>query len=305
MPAPGIFHDGEAYYRWALKAGTTTNRSPEEIHQLGLEQVKAIQARMDSIMRKQGHDRRHGRRANGSAGQGSRASFIPTRPRAASNYSPISMARVADIRTRMPRAFATLVPGKLDHQAGAARDRGRSAGRLCRGGVDRRQGAGPILHQPARHGGSGRGSRLPTLTYHEGIPGHIWQGEYANRMALIRSLLAFNAYTEGWALYAEQLADELGVYDDDPLGAARLSPVESASALAGWWSTPGLHAKHWTRRAGQSIGSSPPMATTADSVASEVDRYCCMAGAGLRLQGRPSRNLAAARQGQGGARLEI
>ena len=59
---------------------------------------------------------------------------------------------------------------------------------------------------------------LPDLAAHEAIPGHIWQGEYANKMPLIRAMLPFNAYSEGWALYAEQLVDELGVYDGFPAG---------------------------------------------------------------------------------------
>ena len=66
---------------------------------------------------------------------------------------------------------------------------------------------------------------LPDLAAHEAIPGHVWQGEYANKLPLIRTLLAFNAYSEGWALYAEQLVDELGVYDDFPVG--RLGYLQS------------------------------------------------------------------------------
>src|SRR3546814_13921064 len=62
---------------------------------------------------------------------------------------------------------------------------------------------------------------LPDLAMHEAIPGHAWQGEYAHAMPLIRTMLAFNAYSEGWALYAEQLADELGLYDDfEEIGSA-------------------------------------------------------------------------------------
>ena len=87
---------------------------------------------------------------------------------------------------------------------------------------------------------------LPTLSYHEGIPGHIWQGEYSNRAALIRSLLSFNAYSEGWALYAEQIADELGMYDDDPLG--QLGYLQSSSFRACRLVVDtGMHAKRWTR----------------------------------------------------------
>jgi uncharacterized protein (DUF885 family) len=59
---------------------------------------------------------------------------------------------------------------------------------------------------------------LADLTFHESIPGHIWQGEYTHKMPLIRQLLAFNAYSEGWALYGQQLADELGAYENDPVG---------------------------------------------------------------------------------------
>jgi uncharacterized protein (DUF885 family) len=74
---------------------------------------------------------------------------------------------------------------------------------------------------------------LPDLTYHEAIPGHVWQGEYTHQMPLIRQILGFNAYSEGWALYAEQLADELGAYEADPVG--RLGYLQaSRSAPAGW-----------------------------------------------------------------------
>ena len=59
---------------------------------------------------------------------------------------------------------------------------------------------------------------LADLTYHETIPGHVWEGEYSNRLPLIRSILAFNPFSEGWALYGEQIADELGAYDGFEVG---------------------------------------------------------------------------------------
>ncbi len=61
---------------------------------------------------------------------------------------------------------------------------------------------------------------LPTLTFHEAIPGHHMQISIANetRLPLIRKVLGFSAYIEGWALYAEQVADEIGMYDNDPFG---------------------------------------------------------------------------------------
>jgi len=104
----------------------------------------------------------------------------------------------------------------------------------------------------------------------------VWQGEYANKLPLIRTLLAFNAYSEGWALYAEQLVDELGVYDDFPAG--RLGYLQSiAFRCCRLVVDSGLHAKRWTRQQAvdffvQRNGSNP------GEVASEVDRYCSWPG---------------------------
>ena len=113
------------------------------------------------------------------------------------------------------------------------------------------------------------------LCYHEGIPGHVWQGDYANRMPLIRSMLAFNAYSEGWALYAEQLADELGVYADDPLG--QLGYLQSMAFRACRLVVDtGLHTMSWTRA--QAIDWF--VNTNGDPRVDnrEVDRYCVMPG---------------------------
>jgi uncharacterized protein (DUF885 family) len=117
---------------------------------------------------------------------------------------------------------------------------------------------------------------LADLTFHEAIPGHIWQGEYTHRMPLIRQQLAFNAYSEGWGLYAEQLADELGAYADDPVG--RLGYLQSIAFRACRLVVDtGLHAKRWTREQGVqyfvAVNGSNPL-----EVASEVDRYCSWPG---------------------------
>jgi uncharacterized protein (DUF885 family) len=117
---------------------------------------------------------------------------------------------------------------------------------------------------------------LPDLTHHEAIPGHVWQGEYAQKLPLIRSILAFNAYSEGWALYAEQLADELGVLDSEP--AYRLGYLQSIAFRAVRLVVDtGLHHKRWTREQAvrffvEENGSNPL------EVASEVDRYCSWPG---------------------------
>jgi uncharacterized protein (DUF885 family) len=117
---------------------------------------------------------------------------------------------------------------------------------------------------------------LADLTFHESIPGHIWQGEYTRRMPLIRQMLAFNVYSEGWGLYAEQLADELGAYKDDPVG--RLGYLQSIAFRACRLIVDtGIHAKRWTREQGVQyfvdVNGSNPL-----EVASEVDRYCSWPG---------------------------
>ena len=117
---------------------------------------------------------------------------------------------------------------------------------------------------------------LPDLTFHESIPGHVWEGEYSNRLPLIRSILAFGSFSEGWALYGEQLADELGAYDDFKVG--RLGYLQSLAFRACRLVVDtGLHDKRWTRAQARRFfvernGSKE------EEVASEVDRYCSWPG---------------------------
>ena len=268
------FKNGDAYYQWALKAATTTTRSPQEIHQLGLDQVKTIQSRMDGIMQKQGL-------TGGTVGE--RMSALGTDPAqlfpntAAGREELLTYlnGRIADMRTRLPRAFATMVPGKLIiKRVPPSIEAGAPGGYAAAGSIDGKVPGQYYIN--LRDTSEWPKFALPTLTYHEGIPGHIWQGEYANRMALIRSMLAFNAYSEGWALYAEQLADELGSHDDDPLG--QLGYLQSMSFRACRLVVDtGLHAMQWTREKAVDWFAS----TNGDarsSVEGEVDRYCVIAG---------------------------
>ncbi len=117
---------------------------------------------------------------------------------------------------------------------------------------------------------------LPDLTHHEAIPGHVWQGEYANKLPLIRTLLAFDAYSEGWALYAQQLADEFGAYDDFPAG--RLGYLQGIAFRACRLVVDtGLHAKRWSREQGVRFFVDEN-GSKAEEVRSEVDRYCSWPG---------------------------
>jgi uncharacterized protein (DUF885 family) len=179
------------------------------------------------------------------------------------------------IRAQMPRAFDTLVDPNMEVKRLPPEEEPGAPGAY--GGAGSIDGSIPgrfwiNLRTTDLH------SRysLADLTFHEAIPGHVWQGEYTHAMPLIRQLLSFYAYSEGWALYAEQLADVLGAYDGDPVG--RLGYLQSIAFRACRLVVDtGLHAKGWTREQGVRFfvdvnGSNP------EEVASEVDRYCSWPG---------------------------
>jgi len=141
---------------------------------------------------------------------------------------------------------------------------------------------------------------LPSLTYHETIPGHAWQGAYlteTGKLPLVRILISgFNAYVEGYALYAEQLGDEIGMYDNDWAG--RLATCRpNASARCASWSTPACTPSAGPR-AGRPVGrgqlrAHPPGDDQRDRPVLWHSRPS------LRLQGWPHRDQPPARPRQG------
>ena len=122
--------------------------------------------------------------------------------------------------------------------------------------------------------------QLPTLTAHEGIPGHTWQGAYLAEhhaeIPHIMSLMGFNAFVEGWALYAEQLVDEHGLYDNDPFGRIGYLQAQQFRACRLVADT-GLHAMGWSRA--QSVQFlTEETGKTAPAATSETYRYCASPG---------------------------
>jgi uncharacterized protein (DUF885 family) len=265
---------GDAYYAWALKASTTTDMSPDEVHQMGVAELQALHARMDPILKSLGY-------AQGPVGQ--RMIALAKDPRF--TFAPGDKGRaeimtyiqewLGKVRAQMPRAFNTLVKANLevkrlppDEEPGAPNAYGGA------GSID-----GSI---PGKFWINLRTTELhskfdlPDLAFHEAIPGHVWQGEYANKLPLIRTLLSFNAYSEGWALYAQQLADELGLYDDFPAG--RLGFLQGLSYRAARLVVDtGLHAKRWTREQALQYFHQSTGRGLAESN-NEIDRYCSWPG---------------------------
>ncbi|MES2272052.1 MAG: DUF885 family protein [Pseudomonadota bacterium] len=265
---------GDAYYAWALRASTTTKMTPDEVHAMGLEQLKALQSEMDGLLNGLGYTK-------GTVGERMTALgkdpqyLFPNTDAGRQQILDYINGRLADVRTRLPRAFATLVPGNLlVKRVPVEIEAGAPGGYAGPGTID---GSVPgNYYINLRDTSIWPRHALPTLSYHEGIPGHIWQGEYTFKLPLVRSLLAFNAYSEGWALYAEQLASELGVYEGDPVG--RLGYLQSIAFRACRLVVDtGIHVKRWTREYAINWFATTN-GSTVEEVQSEVDRYCAWPG---------------------------
>ena len=274
--APGMWAQpgGDAYYAWALKASTTTTMTPDEVHQMGLEELRALQGRMDPILKSLGYTKGSVGERMQALGKDPRYKFSPGDKGRAEIMAFIE-ERVRIIRTKLPQMFNTLVKGNLEVRRLPPEEEPGAPGAY--GGAGSIDGTIPgkfwiNLRTTDLH----TKFDLPDLTHHEAIPGHVWQGEYANKLPLIRTLLSFNAYSEGWALYAQQLADEFGVYDDFPAG--RLGYLQGIAFRACRLVVDtGLHAKRWSREQGvrffvEENGSKE------EEVRSEVDRYCSWPG---------------------------
>lgn len=266
--------DGEAFYAWALRAATSESLDPEQLHRHGLERLSEIEGEMDGLLRGAGLTQgpvgarmaalegdRHQRFAPGDEGRRQILDAIE--------------AIIEDMRRRLGQAFRSDKPSAvLVRRIPIETELGAPAGYATPGAHD---GSSPgtfsiNLRDPsliARH-------LLPTLVYHEAIPGHVWQDSHLCDLPRIRSLLTFNAAVEGWALYAEQLADEVGAFEADPF--ARLGYLQSiAFRAARLVVDTGLHAMRWSRReAAHWLGARSGRAES--EIASEIDRYCAWPG---------------------------
>ncbi len=265
---------GDEWYAWALRADTTTTMSADEIHARGLADVKDLHGRMDPILRSLGYTSGTVGARMTALGKDQRFRF-PEGDAGRAEIIALMQSKIDYIRTRMPDAFRRVARGNLEIRRIAPAEEAGAPGAY--GGAGSIDGTIPgkiwlNLADTNRH----TKYSVPTLGFHEGIPGHVWEGEYSNSLPLIRSLLAFGAFSEGWALYAETLGDELGAYEDDPVG--RLGYLQSIAFRACRLVVDtGLHAKRWTRAQAidwfvETNGSGRNEVTT------EVDRYSAWPG---------------------------
>jgi uncharacterized protein (DUF885 family) len=269
--------DGDGYYAVCLSQHTTTDLTAEQIHQLGLDQSKALLARMDAILR--GRGLTQGTVGQRMAALGRDPQFLyPNTEAGKAQLLEDLRGQVAVLKAKLPQYFGTLPKADVEvRRVPPYIEAGAPGGYAVFPSLDgSRPGA---YYINLRDTAEWPKYTLPTLTYHESVPGHHLQGTLAIEnpgIPNIRKFMNFGAFTEGWALYAEQLADEMGMYRDDPFG--ELGYLQSllfrASRLV---VDTGLHAKRWSRE--QAIRY---MAETGGddegSVTSEVERYCVWPG---------------------------
>jgi uncharacterized protein (DUF885 family) len=205
--------DGEAIYAAALKDSITTGLSPEQVHQIGLRQVAEIGAQLTTMLDAAGYK---------GANVGQRLTALNAAPEQLYANTDAGRAAmiaslnqgVAAMKARLPRAFSDIPDKPLEiRRVPPEIQDGASNGYYYRAPLD---GSRPAIYWiNLKDTGDWPKYQLPSLTYHEGIPGHHLQLGYAatsGEVPLLLRTLFISAYGEGWALYAEQLADELGGY---------------------------------------------------------------------------------------------
>jgi len=267
------FKQGDAFYAVALANTTTTRLSPEEVHQFGLDQAKMIGDRMNALMVKAGMSK-------GSIGERLAAIYkLPGQIFPDTDEGKIAAiaycnSRLAAIREQLPRVFKRLPPYKFEvRRVPKEIEAGASSAFRQAPAID---GSRPgLVYFNLQDSAEWPKFMLDTVIYHEGLPGHQFEGGLAlsnNNLPLIRKTGGFSGYGEGWALYAEQVADELGMYEGDPLGQIGYLKEALFRAHRCIIDT-GLHHYKWSREKAIALlvdgqGEAPGFAER------EIDRYC-------------------------------
>jgi len=269
----GAWHlpDGAAYYAWCVREHTTTDMTPQQLHELGLAEVARVGIEMAEILEARGlHEGTIGTRVQQLAADP--AQTFPT---------------TAEGKQAMLARYKALLD-EIDKGLGAAFDVRPRLGMEVKPVPEFAQATAPAAYyDPGAFDGSRPGVfyanmrnatdtprfAMATLAYHEGIPGHHFQIEIAQELEhlpFFRRILDFTAYSEGWALYAERLAWELGFEKDplDNLGRLRDEMMRSVRLVV----DTGIHAERWTREQAISYMLDNTGMSETD-VEAEVERY--------------------------------
>ncbi len=272
--------NGAAYYREAVKSLGDTDLTPAAIHQLGLDEVERINTELDALLKSQGYDQ-------GSVAEriiainnnpdylyqdsdDGRLNVIADLNRYIDEFTP----KLADVFNQTPPYGIEVRPFPKSREASAP------GGMYSSPSID---GSQPGIYWiNLRDMKAIPTFEMKTLTYHEANPGHHWQ--IATNLAqddlpLLRRIASFNAYSEGWALYSELLAKEMGQYDGDPMSDVGRLKAELFRAVRLVVDT-GLHHKKWSRQEAIDYMKNVGAVVESDAVA-EVERYMVWPGQAL------------------------
>ncbi len=227
------FPNGEAYYQYTLGHHTTTGLTAEDIYNLGLTELARVQEEMRAAFRDMGYptegvslpalfDRLE------EESEFVRGGDVPARFESILDAAEADLGKAFDV---IPKAEMVVIAGPTgDYYISPSLD-----------------GSRPGSFYARISGGGQDYYAMPTLAYHEGIPGHHFQISLAQEsdLPLFRNAVVFTGYAEGWALYAERLAWELGWYDADPHGNLGRLQMEAFRAARLVIDT-AIHTKGWT-----------------------------------------------------------
>ncbi|HWD49456.1 MAG TPA: DUF885 family protein [Rhizomicrobium sp.] len=267
---------GDQYYADSVAAATTTSMSPEEIHATGLQVVSDYTQRIDADMKKLGLTK-------GTVGERLRQMYddpkfrYPNTDEGKEKLLADLNVKIQKVRARLPEFYGVLPKADLViKRVPKATEAGAPGGYYNPGSLDGKRPG--MYYINLRDTAEVPSWTLSTLSYHEGIPGHHLQLSIQQEtdLPLIRKVSGFTAYVEGWALYSEQFADEMGMYADDPWG--RIGYMHDAMFRGVRLVVDsGMHAMKWSREKAvkyytDTLGDLDASAIT------EVERYCVWPG---------------------------
>ena len=265
--------NGDALYRYLVEQSTTTSLTPDQIHTLGWQQVRSIEAEMAQLAKREGYSDLKPFQAAIRKDPRNHATSREQILDAYRKYTDEMYGKVNQLFGLMPKGRLTVVPveGFREKEAADAEywvgsPDGKRRGRVV-------VNTGDFAHRSL--------TEVESTAYHEGVPGHHFQLSIAQELPSLpafRQHAIYTAYVEGWGLYAERLGKEVGLYQDPVSDYGRLSG-EMLRAIRLVVDT-GVHAKHWNRQ--QMVDFFHEHSTEDEpSIQAEVDRYIAMPGQAL------------------------